>query len=138
MCLVPTTDDPGMVVWHVPMVGRQPRLSLAIIPLHSSAGLPTLYGGCGAGLRDVRDRMARRSRRWRDVCFAGMAGGDHMALVLVSHEGIDRREVQDVLRRRWPDVVVKSWSRSNPPWQCRPPMLPISVGAVEVSSRCGS
>jgi hypothetical protein len=58
--------------------------------------------------------MARRSRRWRDVSFAGMAGGDHMALVLVSHQDIDRREVQDVLRHRWPEVVVKSLEREEP------------------------
>jgi hypothetical protein len=40
------------------------------------------------GLRDVRDRMARRSRRWLDVCCTGMAGDDGMALVLVSHDGV--------------------------------------------------
>ena len=34
-----------------------------------------------------------------------MAGGDGMALVLIVHEGMDRREVQDVLCHRWPDVV---------------------------------
>ena len=36
-----------------------------------------------------------------------MVGGDHTALVLVTREGLDRREVQDVLCHRWPDVVVK-------------------------------
>jgi hypothetical protein len=40
------------------------------------------------GLRDVRDRMARRRIRWRDVCFAGMAGRDHTAVVVTTHEGI--------------------------------------------------
>ena len=51
--------------------------------------------------------MVRRRYRLRDVCCAGMAGGDHTALVLISHDGIDQPEVQDVLHRRWPDVVVK-------------------------------
>jgi hypothetical protein len=31
-----------------------------------------------------------------------MAGGDHVALVLVSHQDIDRREVENVLRRLYP------------------------------------
>ena len=88
--------------------------SLAIIPLHSSTGLPDAVRWRRRGLRDVRDRMARRQRRWRDVCCAGMAGGDGTALVLVSHEGIDRREVQDVLCRRWPEVVVKTLEQEQP------------------------
>jgi hypothetical protein len=88
--------------------------SLAIIPLHSSAGLQDAVRRLRRGLRDVRDRMARHSRRWRDVCCTGMAGGDGVALVMVSHEGIDRREVQDVLRRRWPDVVVKTLEQEQP------------------------
>ena len=82
--------------------------SLAIIPMHSSAGLPDAVRRLRRGLRDVRDRMARRRKLWRDVCFAGMVGGDGKALVMVTHEGVDRHEVEDVLRRRWPDVVVKS------------------------------
>jgi hypothetical protein len=40
MCLVPTTDDPFMVASHVPMVGSSNYVELAIILLHSSAGLP--------------------------------------------------------------------------------------------------
>ncbi len=58
--------------------------------------------------------MARRRRLWREVGFAGMAGGDRRALVLVSHDGVDRREVLDVLRRRWPDVVVKGLEQEVP------------------------
>jgi hypothetical protein len=60
--------------------------------------------------------MARRSRRWRDVGFAGMAGGDGTALVLVSHEGVDRDEVLDVLRQRWPEVAVKTFEQETPTW----------------------
>ena len=73
------------------MDGRRATSSLAIIPINSSAGLPDAVRRLRRGLRDVRDRMARRRRRWRDVCFAGMAGGDDTALVLISHEGMDRR-----------------------------------------------
>ena len=62
--------------------------SLAILSIERD-GVPRLR----RGLRDVRDRMVRRSRRWCNVCFAGMAGGDGTALVLVSHEGLDRYEV---------------------------------------------
>ena len=43
-----------------------------------------------------------------------MAGGDGMALVLVTHDGVDRHEVEDVLRRRWPDVVVKGLEQEEP------------------------
>ena len=58
--------------------------------------------------------MARYSRSWRDVSFAGMAGGDHAALMMVTHEGVDRPEVEAVLHRRWPDVVVKSLEQEQP------------------------
>jgi hypothetical protein len=90
--------------------------SLAIVRIDSPAGLRDAVRRLRRGLRDVRDRMARRRRRWREVCFAGMAGGDNRALVLVSHEGVDRREVLDVLRRRWPEVVVKSLEHEAPTW----------------------
>jgi hypothetical protein len=88
--------------------------SLAMIPPHSSAGLTDAVRRLRRGLRDARDRMARRSRRWRDVSFSGMAGGDHTALVLVSHDGADQREVEDVLRRRWPNAVVKELEQEEP------------------------
>ena len=58
--------------------------------------------------------MARHRRSWRDVGFAGMAGGDGTAFVLVSHEDIERREVLDILCQRWPDVVVKSLEQEEP------------------------
>jgi hypothetical protein len=88
--------------------------SLAIIPLHSSAGLPDAVLRLRRALRDVRDRTARCRNRWRDVSFAGMAGGDHTALVLVSHDGVDRREIEDVLRRRWLDVALKELGQAQP------------------------
>jgi hypothetical protein len=99
----------GMCQWSVGAVS-----SLAIIPMNSSAGLPDAVRQPRRGLRDVRDRMARHRRSWRDIGFAGMAGGDGTALVLVSHDGVDRREVQDVLLRRWPEVVVKGLERETP------------------------
>jgi hypothetical protein len=43
-------------------------------------------------------------------------GGDHKALVLISHQGVDRREVQDVLRGRWPSVVLKEPEQEEPTW----------------------
>jgi hypothetical protein len=88
--------------------------SLAIIPMNSPAGLPDAVRLLRRGLRDVRDRMARHSWRWREVCCAGMAGGDGTALVMVTHDGVHQREVEDVLRRRWPDVVVKTLEQEQP------------------------
>jgi hypothetical protein len=41
-------------------------------------------------------------------------GGDHRALVLIIHEAVDRGEVQDVLHRRWPDVIIKSLEHEDP------------------------
>ena len=90
--------------------------SLAIIPVLSPAGLLDAARRLRRGLRDVRDRTARRWRQWRTVCFAGLMGGDHMALVLISHQNIDRREMLNVLRRRWPDVVVKDLQQEEPAW----------------------
>jgi hypothetical protein len=88
--------------------------SLAIVPLKSSAGLCDAVRRLRRSLRDVRDRMARRRWRWRSVSFAGMAGGDHRAMVMVLHDGADRREVRDVLGRRWPDVVLKGLEQEEP------------------------
>jgi hypothetical protein len=82
--------------------------SLAIIPLHSSAGLPDAVRRLRRNPRDVRDRLARRSKQWHDVC------SDGMALMLVIHEGINRREVEDALHRRWPDLVLKSPEQEEP------------------------
>jgi hypothetical protein len=90
--------------------------SLAVISVPSLAGLPNAVRRLRRGLRDVRDRMARHRRSWRDVGFAGMAGGDGTALVLVSHERVDRYEVLDVLRQRWPEVAVKTFEQETPTW----------------------
>jgi hypothetical protein len=51
------------------------------------------------------------------VAFAGMMGGNHRALVLISHQGVDRCEVLDMLCRRWPDVVLKDLAQEEPVWE---------------------
>jgi hypothetical protein len=43
-----------------------------------------------------------------------MAGGDGTTLVMITHQKIDQREVEDVLRRRWPDVVPKDLAQEEP------------------------
>ena len=54
------------------------------------------------------------------MCCAGIAGGDGTALVMITHEGIDQREVLDALRRRWPEVVVKGLEQEVPTWAMSP------------------
>jgi hypothetical protein len=46
-----------------------------------------------------------------------MTGGDHRALILVSHQGVDRRELQDALRPRWPDITLKDSEDEEPSWE---------------------
>jgi hypothetical protein len=87
------------------------------LPMGSLAGIPDTVRRLRRGLRDVRDTMARCWSRRRAVCLAGMAGGDGTALVLISHQGVDRCEVLDALCRRWPEVVVKSLGKRNRPWR---------------------
>jgi hypothetical protein len=43
-----------------------------------------------------------------------MAGGDGIALVMTTHEGVDRHEVEAVLRRQWPNAVVKELEQEQP------------------------
>ena len=115
--LVSSGDDPWMVGrLSLMVIEAATASSLAIIPILSPAGLPDAVRRLRRGLRDVRDRTARRWRRWRTVSFAGLMGGDHTALLMISHQGVDRREVLDVLRRRWPDVVVKDLEQEEPAW----------------------
>jgi hypothetical protein len=45
-----------------------------------------------------------------------MIGGDHRALIMITHQGINRREVVDVLSRRWPNGVVKDLEHEEPDW----------------------
>ncbi len=91
--------------------------SLAIISIQSPAGLPDAVRRLRRGLRDVRDRAARRFKRWRTVSFVGMIGGDHRALVMISHENVERRELHDVLWRRWPEMTLNSLEHEEPMWE---------------------
>ena len=50
------------------------------------------------------------------MSVAGLMGGDHTALMMISHPDIDRREVLSVLGRRWPEVVVKDLEHEEPAW----------------------
>jgi hypothetical protein len=100
----------GMCQW----AAKATTSSLAIIPIDSSARLPVVVRRLRRGLRDVRDRQARHRRRWRAVGFAGMTSGNGTALVLVAHEGVDRREILDVLGRRWPTIAVKNLEQEQP------------------------
>jgi hypothetical protein len=43
-------------------------------------------------------------------------GGDHKALIMISHPDIDRREMLNVLCRRSPDVVLKDLEHEEPAW----------------------
>jgi hypothetical protein len=54
--------------------------------------------------------MTMRMVAYRGVMgrsFAELVGGDHTALVLISHGGVERRELPDLLHGRWLDVVLK-------------------------------
>jgi hypothetical protein len=102
----------GMCQWSA----EAATSSLATIPVQSPSGLRDAVRLLRRGLRDVRDRRARQSRRWHGVSFAGMAGGDHTAMVMITHDGVDRSEVVDVLRRRWPDLVLKSLEHEAQAW----------------------
>jgi hypothetical protein len=99
----------GIRDWAAPATS-----SLAIITLRSPTGLRHAILRLRRGLRDVRDRTARRNEHWRTVCFAGLAGGDGKALILIEHDAVDRREILAVLRRRWPEVVLKNLDDEAP------------------------
>jgi hypothetical protein len=94
--------------------------TLAILPVLLPAGLANAARRLRRGLRDVRDRVAQRFRRWRTVSFAGLLGGDHRAPVLITHQGVDRRELLDMLRCRWLDVVLKDLEHEEPAWTMAP------------------
>ena len=109
--------------------------SLAILSIDSSVSLPNAARYLRRAMRDVRDRAARRRNPWRQVRFAGIIGGDRRAMVMVSHEGIDWCEVRNVLRRRWPDVLVKKLGQEEPTGRCCPMMLLNLVDVAEVLNR---
>ncbi len=92
-------------------------VTLAILPLHLQAGeLRAAVARLRRACRDVRDRAARRDRRWRGGAVAGMAPGDGTALLLIRHAGIGRAVIADALRRRWPDALVGDVGAASPSW----------------------
>jgi hypothetical protein len=94
--------------------------SLAILSIDSSIGLLDGTRHLRRAIRDVRDRVARHTNAWREVGFGGIIGGDRRAMIIVSHAGIDRCDVLDVMRRRWPAVVIKRPAREEPTWEMLP------------------
>ncbi len=41
-------------------------------------------------------------------------------MVMITHEDIERCEVLDILRQRWPDILVKSLEHEEPAWAMSP------------------
>ena len=95
-------------------------VSLAVLPLGHEAGrLRAAVSRLRRACRDVRDRAAGRSGRWRGVVMAGLATAEGTVLVLVGHAGVERADVDRVLGKRWPEAsigtdgeVLPSWSMS--------------------------
>jgi hypothetical protein len=92
-------------------------VSLAVLPLgHDPGRLRAAVSRLRRACRDVRDRAARRSRRWRSAAIAGMATGMGFALVLVGHAGLGRVEVVRALSRRWPGAAIGDVDEAVPSW----------------------
>ncbi len=92
-------------------------VSHAVLPARLCPGdLRAAVARLRRACRDVRDRTARRNRRWCDVALAGMVTGDGTALLLIRHAGVERMEIAGVLRRRWPGSVVGDVGAKSPSW----------------------
>ena len=48
--------------------------------------------------------------------MAGMASNDSTAHLLIRHPGIGRREIAEVLKRRWPEATVGNIDEWEPTW----------------------
>ena len=81
-----------------------PHASLAAIPLNGDPAIAAVLK-LRRGLRDLRDRAARRHWPWRSVAMAGLVT-EGRVLLLVKHGGISRAVVWSACERRWPDVVL--------------------------------
>jgi hypothetical protein len=100
------------------ITGDDAAVSLAVLPLGPGRGvLRRAVARLRRAVRDVRDRAARRDRRWRGVAVAGMASADGTALLLIRHPGVGRAEVADALCRRWPGAVVGDAGSLSPSWE---------------------
>jgi hypothetical protein len=96
-------------------------ITLAILPLrHQPSGLRAAVARLRRSLRDLRDRQAKRQVRWRSVAMAGMAASGDTAFVHVRHSGLARSEVDAVLRRRWPDLIISDPNTAAPTWRFSP------------------
>src|SRR4051794_7673211 len=92
-------------------------VSLVVVPLCClPGGLRDEAARLRRALRDVRDRMAQRSRRWGGVAIAVMVSGDGAAVVLVRHPSIVRQEIAEVFGRRWPKLTVGHVGVVSPSW----------------------
>ncbi|WP_343894553.1 hypothetical protein [Craurococcus roseus] len=81
--------------------------SLAVLPWpHRPGELRAAVQRLRRALRDVRDRTARRRPSWCGVAMAGLATGDGVAVVLISHPDVARPEAAAALRKRWPGVEI--------------------------------
>jgi hypothetical protein len=89
--------------------------SLAIISIRFPAGLPDAVRRLRRGMSGTEQRGALG-----DGARSASVGGDHTALVLITHQGIGRCELLDVLSRRWPDVVAKKLEQEEPTWTMTP------------------
>jgi hypothetical protein len=91
--VVPPSDDPILVEWHVPVDGSRNHVEPCHSADHSSAGswrcatAATRLARCAGSDSSVLEAMARGVLPWADRRRS-------QALVLISHEGIERREVQ--------------------------------------------
>ena len=45
-----------------------------------------------------------------------MIGGDGIAMIMISHAGVDRGALQGVLRQRWPHMPLKDLEHEAPVW----------------------
>lgn len=94
------------------------QVSRVMIQMPTEAtGLRAAVASLRRALRDVRDRTARRNRRWREVTIAGMTGGDGRAVVLVRHSGIVRADFAAVLHRRWPFATIGDVDGAAVSWE---------------------
>ena len=91
--------------------------TLAIIRIPSTIAIFEGVRWLRRGLRDVRDRTARRKRAWRPVCFGGLACGDARALIMIPHDGVSRQELYDTMSNRWPDLVLQDVADEQPSWE---------------------
>ena len=61
-------------------------------------------------------RFARHWKRWCTKSFVGLMSSNRRALIMITRQEIDPRDVLNVLRSRWPDVVVKDLQQEEPTW----------------------